>query len=581
MNNKMVYGLAFGLFFLSGCSSINLLEKKVSKNTAVNPTSNVVSSTINVEVPINSSTEEVTSSTESIAIKTCPIINVDFDSSTGRVPSTTIPLTVNWNIKKIDSLHLFPESGVDGKVSSNHYDNSTKYYEAGALKYNGQSAELIFVSANADGPDLNDHYFFVKQNDKLILLLNESEKLINGNYPISNYLGDGLDRCKFTVDSLSTIPSSHPLEIINLGGRRVLELKRIIDVNDYQPAFIPYFQDPVLGEIHFSTQTAAYYIKFGPIIGIYSPKIDFYDKDGLIPQITFTNGSINTKEYDYTRRGGCGFVEFEAVVPKGQIDIEKDLVQVGTNNHNDPIYALKNTVSDKLKGIYEYNYFVPEGKEKMPYDQFIALKPLLYWVDPFGNLVALQQSRFTYSQAECGKPVIYLYPKETTAATVWLHPEGGFTYTEPTYQDNWYVKAEPNGQLTDLRSGKVYPYLFWEGRGGFYEKPKQGWVVERKNLKNFLASKLLQLGLNEKESADFMEFWLPRMQEKPYYFVTFMGNKTMDRLAPLTIDPRPDTVIRILMDYTALDQPIEVQDFPIITPKRQGFTIVEWGGVLQ
>ena len=106
-------------------------------------------------------------------------------------------------------------------------------------------------------------------------------------------------------------------------------------------------------------------------------------------------------------------------------------------------------------------------------------------------------------------------------------------------------------------------------------------MVEKENVHALLVEKLTLLGLNEKEQADFIEFWEPEMQSAPYYFITFLGNREMDALAPLTIDPKPDTIIRVLMDFSPLDQPIKTQEYEIKTPKRQGFTAVEWGGVMR
>ena len=97
----------------------------------------------------------------------------------------------------------------------------------------------------------------------------------------------------------------------------------------------------------------------------------------------------------------------------------------------------------------------------------------------------------------------------------------------------------------------------------------------------FLLDKLAQLGLNAQESADFREFWEPRMTAAPYYFVTFLGTQQMNQIAPLTITPTPDTLIRVLMDFHPLQKPIEVQGFDIKTPTRHAFTVLEWGGVLQ
>ena len=182
---------------------------------------------------------------------------------------------------------------------------------------------------------------------------------------------------------------------------------------------------------------------------------------------------------------------------------------------------------------------------------------------------------------ECGKPVIYLYPEHTQDVSVKVEPRGGFSYTDPAYGNGWFVRATPAGELTELSSGKPYPYLFWEGRGGIYETPKRGFVVSQVEVETFLDDSLAKLGLNTKETADFKEFWLPRMQSTPYYFIAFLGNDAMDELAPLTVEPKPDTVIRVLMDFTPLEQPIEVQGYELRAPARKGFTVVEWGGVLR
>jgi hypothetical protein len=56
----------------------------------------------------------------------------------------------------------------------------------------------------------------------------------------------------------------------------------------------------------------------------------------------------------------------------------------------------------------------------------------------------------------------------------------------------------------------------------------------------------------------------------------------MDFLAPMTVSKTPDTILRILMDYTELQKPI-VQHPPKLPPTivRKGFTVIEWGGVLR
>ena len=183
--------------------------------------------------------------------------------------------------------------------------------------------------------------------------------------------------------------------------------------------------------------------------------------------------------------------------------------------------------------------------------------------------------------AECAKPVIYLYPEKQTRAHVRIAPQGGLSHAEPPYdaETGWVVNAHPSGTLMDTATGGTFPYLFWEGRGGLYEQPRKGFVVERVRVNAFLNDALAQLGLTEREIGDFISYWEPHMRSAPYYFITFLGAREMDRLAPLAVEPKPDTVIRILMDFSPLTAPVPVKPIELWAPKRVGFTVVEWGGV--
>jgi len=113
-----------------------------------------------------------------------------------------------------------------------------------------------------------------------------------------------------------------------------------------------------------------------------------------------------------------------------------------------------------------------------------------------------------------------------------------------------------------------------------YRMPMKGFVVADRNVSKFLKEKLAVLGLNEKETADFMEFWYPKFDNAPYYYITFMEKSEFDKLAPLSVTPAPDSVIRVYMDYAPLMKPVKVEAPTLKTPVRSGFTVVEWGGAL-
>ena len=177
-----------------------------------------------------------------------------------------------------------------------------------------------------------------------------------------------------------------------------------------------------------------------------------------------------------------------------------------------------------------------------------------------------------------GKPVIYLYPKQKTEVTVIVKPRE-IDKSVPEYKDGWQITAYPNGDLYNPADGKTYPYLFWEGKSDnpTIDKTK-GFVIKKEQVEDFLNEKLKQLGLNQKETNDFIDYWAPRMKNEPNVYIYFMPQSDFDRLIPIEITPAPDTIIRIYMLFKSLREPISVQEQEIITPERKGFTVVEWGG---
>jgi len=183
-----------------------------------------------------------------------------------------------------------------------------------------------------------------------------------------------------------------------------------------------------------------------------------------------------------------------------------------------------------------------------------------------------------FSNFNPGKPVIYLYPEEKMEVVVRTWPKL-IEESIPPYNNGWRVIASPDGTLFNLSDGKKYPYLFWEGKSN---NPKinrtKGFVIKTEEVENFLAEKLQKLGLNRKETADFIEYWAPRMKSLSYVYVYFMPQPDFDKLIPIEIIPNPDTIIRVYMLFKSLDEPITVHEQEIITPQRKGFTAVEWGG---
>ena len=446
-----------------------------------------------------------------------------------------------------------------------------------------QGADLVLVSSYPEGPAMYPSYFrFAKQGDNFVLLQKNSD-ILGDEYKF--------DKSRFSIDSSYQIKElAAPEQLIGPKGeilQRDEYAKVFFSLNNLRLAF----NDRTYGDIYTTNVSNSqsqlllsdvldrngFYLRLPDgTTAVYKLTGEMFD-ESVAPKITWSDGMINTQTYSHTDVSGCGSGNYASVVDLTGIDLKK----IGQTANGEPVMAPADSANSYYyKNIYDTKYQVLDGQNKLSYKDFLASKPLFFWTDSFGRMIKFESTKFQ-PMAECGKPVIYLYPTATADVSVKLAPEGGFSHSEPAYNGGWNVEAEPSGKLTDLSTGKNYPYLFWEGRGGQYGTPDRGFVVKRSEVKSLLIDKLSQYNLNAREISDFLEFWLPRMQAKPYYFITFLGTAEMDRLAPLSISPKPDTIIRVLMDFTPLDAPRPAIGYEISAPTRNGFTIIEWGGVLR
>ena len=175
------------------------------------------------------------------------------------------------------------------------------------------------------------------------------------------------------------------------------------------------------------------------------------------------------------------------------------------------------------------------------------------------------------------KPVIYLYPEETTQVEVKLDYDGRLAHTYPDYGDGWQVTAQPGGTLTDA-TGREYYCLFWEGESDWEYDFSQGFCVAGADTAAFLEDALARLGLTDQEAQEFIIYWLPKMEGNPYNLIAFQGEAYTDH-ARLAVTPEPDTLLRVFMAWKPVEAPVDLPAQELAAPERTGFTVVEWGGV--
>jgi hypothetical protein len=180
------------------------------------------------------------------------------------------------------------------------------------------------------------------------------------------------------------------------------------------------------------------------------------------------------------------------------------------------------------------------------------------------------------------KPVIYIYPTQTMQVEVGLTLIDAQVVAEYPKRVNgkWIVSALPDGQLIDSSNNKKYPYLFWEGQP---EKPynydlSHGFCIAGSDTVSFLENKLKPLGLNDREITDFVTYWYPVMKKNTFNIVKFLKQEYTD-VAQLNINPKPDTLIRVFMVFKASDQLVTLKEQDLQPIFRNGYTVVEWGGL--
>jgi hypothetical protein len=507
-----------------------------------------------------------------------------------------VPELIELDVRNIFTYEFLSSYNHD-YLSKEDYSKLFKIYKSGVVLTSGkyQDYEYLVLVRNCDDMCDKESYYRVlysKKNNEMVYLSKYSEEIHAKEdqfLTIANSI---------TINGLET---PNKIAILNSSLKFLLKKDPFLLFNTYTEPQKLFSYD----EKHFiykDNNTGCFIVRvndgtaheysFDLVLDDLAEKEGSSNFSGITPYLlnfVLLDGSKNKEEYIYKNNGHyAGSCYIYANYIKDVSQLEK----IGQTINGDFIYSLKDvtlledgTKTSLLQNIYN-NYYpgwdadTLKDLEKMSFEDFLNYNPLIYWQDPFGNFVEFKNAKFLPA-VEMGKPVIYLYPEKEMDVSVRVKPNGGFSLTEPEYGERWLVRAKPNGEIYNYGDNKKYPYLFWEGKGVNYLRPEKGFVVAKKEVEQFLQEKLIKLGLVQNEIDEFMEFWLPKMQDKNYYFITFVEKNIFDQIAPLNISPKPDTIIRVFMDYEGLDSVVQVEEPEIVTPKRKGFTVVEWGGALR
>jgi len=199
------------------------------------------------------------------------------------------------------------------------------------------------------------------------------------------------------------------------------------------------------------------------------------------------------------------------------------------------------------------------------------------------------------------KPALYFYPEKPTDLTVKVLPQGKITQTIPRYQNGWQVRAYPDGRVREIGGGD-YPYLYYEAALEKVKVPAEQFLVEGKDLPEFFGQVLPILDLNQKETADFLDYWLKKLTSDKKWSIGLLPKDEVDRTEKIEFSSNPDNFLRIRFyfkpfegtnkDLTAekifyskgMNLGYFLNDLGVWSYRqkltRNGFTVVDWGGIL-
>lgn len=177
------------------------------------------------------------------------------------------------------------------------------------------------------------------------------------------------------------------------------------------------------------------------------------------------------------------------------------------------------------------------------------------------------------------KPNIYIYSDRNIDVNVKIIQHQYITESIPLYdtERGWDAKIV-GGSINGCND-----YLFYEAEvtdPGWQKK--EAFIIRGKFLKEDMLRILKLYQFNKKESDDFIEYWVEKLEGTKDYIFYPQYNELLDKLMRLDITPRPDYLFRVWFlieeykgkqSFTEIEKPVEIL--------REPYTVVEWGGIIK
>ena len=179
------------------------------------------------------------------------------------------------------------------------------------------------------------------------------------------------------------------------------------------------------------------------------------------------------------------------------------------------------------------------------------------------------------------KPNIYIYPQEKTTMSVNLgFPKGGeIIKSIPDYGKGWNITVDTNGLIDNS-----YGYLFYESIQPDVWQQNEGWIIRKKDLKDFFNNNMSDYGFFGQEIQDFIDYWIPRLTDSELYAIYPQNKMIIENVINLNFLKKPDNLLRL---FYVIEEVAEIPANKLPVPKidksfeREKFFVVEWGVILK
>ena len=89
-------------------------------------------------------------------------------------------------------------------------------------------------------------------------------------------------------------------------------------------------------------------------------------------------------------------------------------------------------------------------------------------------------------------------------------------------------------------------------------------------------------GFNEREINDFIEYWIPRLNDYPLYSIYPQTKSIIDDVIQLDFSKQPENILRLFYVIKGQNQLQEKLTEPTIDSfVRKGYFVTEWGVILK